>query len=274
MKNICLMFLGFVGMALFVSCNDEIPRTLTGQYVGIDAGNTNFIYLRKGDMQPVDFTAKVNLIAVPQTSPISYTFEIVDSLTDAIENIHYSIVSNSGSIAPGDASGLLPIQIIPDNIEQDESVELTVVLTSADVDLANTKPVTYRISVTCESDLAGTMNYSHENSLTSDVLTGTVELTVFDNMPGVYKFDDFSFGAWGAAYGIDPPTGTITFFHLCGVASIEGIDNYGDSWSLTEVLEADGPNFTFSWANDSSYNEFGTVTLTRQDGKDWPPIIK
>ena len=39
---------------------------------------------------------------------------------------------------------------------------------------------------------------------------------------------------------------------------------------MTEILESDGPNFTFKYEN--TYPEFGTVTLTRTDGGTWPAL--
>ena len=271
MKNIFLLLIAFSGLLLVSSCNDEIPRTLQGEYVGLDNSNTNLIFLRTGSNEPVDFAGRVNLIAVPQSSAINFTYEVVDSLTTAIENVHYTIASNSGSIASGETSGLIPIQILPDNIEQDERLELTIVMTGADVDLANRNPVTFNISVTCESDLAGTVDYVHTDNWTGTDLTGSVEMTVLNNLPGVYKFSDFSFGTFAQA-GIADPTGNHEFTHLCGVVNITGTDQFGETWALEEVIESGGPKFIFRWSD--TYGDFGTVELTRQDGRDWPPMTK
>ena len=272
MKNIYLLVLGITGIFLFNSCNDEIVRTLQGEYVGLDNTTTTFIYLRAGDNQPVDFTGQVNLIAVPQTAPIDFTFEVVDSLSNAIENVHYTLVSNTGTIAAGATSGILPIQINPDNIDEDENIDLTIVLTSADVTLANSNPVIYKISVTCESNLAGTADYVHTENWAGEDFTGTVEFEIFDNTPGTYKISDFSFGSFETLSAGLVPTGTILFTHLCGVVNIAGTDQYGESWKLEEVIESGGPVFKFKWSD--TYGDFGTVELTRQDGNDWPPMTK
>ncbi|NNF22641.1 MAG: hypothetical protein HKN67_11925 [Saprospiraceae bacterium] len=270
MKKYLYSFFVLSFALLASSCNDEIIKTLDGEYITLSSTNTDFLYLRAGDFQAVPMGAEVGLIAAPQASDVSYTFEVVDSLSTAIANLHYSVDSNSGVLPAGDVSGVLPISISPDNIEQDEVLTLALLLTSADLELANDKVVTYTFSITCESELAGTVDYTHFDNFAGQTLNGSTEITLAGMTPGIYRFEDFSFGAWTAAYGIDPPTGTLEFSHICGIVSMYGTDNYGDTWQMDEVVEADGPNFTFKWSN--TYGEFGTVTLTRQDGENWPKL--
>ena len=261
-----LLLMSFILLA--TSCNDEIVKTLDGEYISLNTSNTSFLYLRSGNGLAVDLGASAVLIAAPQSSDITYTFEVVDSLSNAIANLHYTVDNNTGSIPAGETSGLLPIKVNPDNIELEEELTLTIKLTSSAFQLANDSPVTYEFAVTCESELAGTVNYTHTDNFAGATITGSTDITLAGMTPGIYKFGDFSMGAWGEAYNIDPPTGTLLFSHICGVVSLTGTDNYGDTWSMTEVVESDGPNFTYRWEN--TYGEFGTVTLTRADGSNWP----
>lgn len=270
MKKYLYSFFVLSFIMLASSCNDEIIKTLDGEYITLNSQNTNFLYLRAGDFLPVPLGGEVSLIAAPQSTDVNYTFEVVDSLSTSIANLHYNIDSNSGVLAAGDVKGILPISINPDNIEQDENLTLSVKLTSSDLDLANDNVVTFTFAITCESELAGTVDYTHTDNFAGQTLTGSTDIIPDDMTPGLYKFEDFSFGAWGAAYGIDPPAGTLEFSHICGIISLYGTDNYGDTWQMDEVLESDGPNFTFKWSN--TYGEFGTVTLTRQDGENWPKL--
>ena len=263
-----IFILGFIILAS--SCNDEIVKTLDGEYISLSTLNTNFLYLRTGDFQATPMGAEVALIAAPQNSDVSYSFEVVDSLSTAIANLHYIIDSNTGILPAGEVLGVLPVSVNPDNIEQDENLSVAIKLTSSDLLLANEEVVTYTLAVTCESELSGAVDYTHSDNFTGQTLNGTTDITLAGMTPGIYKFGDFSFGAWRAAYDIDPPTGTLEFSHVCGVVSMYGTDNYGDTWSMEEILESDGPNFTFKWMN--TYGEFGTVTLTRQDGENWPKM--
>lgn len=253
------------------SCNDEIVKTLQGSFIGLDTQTTSFLYLRSGDFQPVDLGGMVNLIAAPQSNAVNFNFEVVAEQSDAIENLHYTIDSNTGNIPAGEVAGIVPIKINPDNIEQDEMLTLAVRLTSADLELANSDVVVYNIAVTCESELQGTATYTHFDNFTGGTLTGTSTISLKTTTPGIYIVDDFSFGAWGAAYGIDPPTGTLEWTHICGVFNLTGVDNYTDTWMVDEILESDGPNFTYKWSN--TYGEFGTVTLVRDDGTNWPKLV-
>lgn len=130
---------------------------------------------------------------------------------------------------------------------------------------------TFSISTVCPSDLAGTFDYVHRNMRAGGQecpgeTTGTVTWT--EDSEGSYTLSDASFGLFGNCYGDDPAIGP-RLSDACDVISLSGSDQYGDSYTYS-VVAVDGPTLTLQWNN--TYNDGGTVTLTRQDGKNWPRL--
>jgi hypothetical protein len=133
-----------------------------------------------------------------------------------------------------------------------------------------TSSETLAIPFSCSSALAGKMDYVSTNYFCGgDDLTGEVELT--EDAAGKYLFDDWAFGAYHECYGGPASSwGGLQLEDVCNTISVGGEDSYGDSWEFT-INSIDGAVMNANWVN--TYGEFGTVTLTRQDGADWPPLV-
>jgi hypothetical protein len=257
-------------IVLLDSCAKNEQVTFTGEFIQLPAVfDAAYPRINDGVNTPSGFI--VRLVGAQKSTPVNFSFEVVDTASTAIENLHYVVDANSGSIPANSNEGSVPISIIDDNINPGEVLSLVVRLTSADVALNdNYVRGDYTIQVTCDADLSTSVNFTNFDNFADETFTGEDEFRIFDNTPGVYVVDDFSFGSWPGAYGIDPPTGSLRFRENCGVISLSGTDNYGDTWSMTEIIESGGPNFTFKYEN--TYPEFGTVTLTKADGSDWPSL--
>ncbi|NNE27868.1 MAG: hypothetical protein HKN09_13565 [Saprospiraceae bacterium] len=271
--KILYSFLVLSVFVLFTACEKNQAPIFDGEFLQMSANTpTNFAYPRLNDGMGLPSGFTVILAGSQKSSPVNYTFEI-DSSSTAIENLHYTLDATSGSIPANESIGEIPITILDDNIEPGEVLSIVINLTSADVSLSeNYKTGTHNIQVLCETNVLGTYNYVHTDNFTGMDLSGTGEITRFGTSETEYQFSDFSFGAWDAAYGIDPPSGSLRFNENCGIVSITGTDNYGDNWSMTDIFSSGGPEFSFRFEN--TYGEFGTVTLTRQDGSDWPTFVQ
>lgn len=125
------------------------------------------------------------------------------------------------------------------------------------------------IPFSCSSDLAGTYDYVSTTYFCSGPdLTGEVTITQVSS--GKYTISDWSFGTYPECYGGPAANwGSLQLSDVCNVISVLGVDNYGDSWDIL-IQDVSGQDFTFTWSN--TYGETGTVTLTTQDGSEWPPL--
>lgn len=270
MKKLIYSFIAFSLVIFLDSCSKNELPLFEGEFLQLPASFEGS-YERINDGQTTPSGFKVNLVGAQRSAPTSYTFEVDDAST-AIADFHYVVESNSGTIPANASSGDLPISINDDNINPGEVLTIVVNLTGGDVALNNNYATgSYTIQVTCEADLTTTFSYTNTDNFTGDTFTGTGTFSVFDNTPGVYVVEDFSFGSWAAAYGIDPPSGTLQFRENCGKITLSGTDNYGDTWEMTDISASNGPDFTFTYEN--TYGEFGTVTLTRTDGSSWPSLV-
>lgn len=132
-------------------------------------------------------------------------------------------------------------------------------------------------NIVCPSTLGGTFDYVHTAMLIGpdavpcgpETLTGTV--TWEDLGSGVYQPSDLSFGQYGECWADAPAVASDTrITDACGNLAIVGGDQYGLSYTY-EITDISGSSMTIDWFN--SYNDFGTVVLTRQDGMDWPSSL-
>lgn len=143
-------------------------------------------------------------------------------------------------------------------------------------------PFLYNVNVVCpiSENLAGTHTYVSTNMrrgpsaagvACGGTVTGTVTWTATDT-PGVYRTSDHSFGMFGGSCWGDNPatsaTARVTWFCKSLIAS--GGDQYGDSYTYT-ITSATASAITLNWI--STYNDRGTVVLTRQGGAPWPAIF-
>ncbi len=128
-------------------------------------------------------------------------------------------------------------------------------------------------SVACPSNLGGSISYVHTNlvaagaSCASGPLTGSVTWT--DQGGGTYVPSDLSFGQFAECYSDEPATGSGRISDVCNVISTPGEDQYGDSYTYT-IVNITGSSMTIDWVN--TFDDGGTVVLTRDDGEDWPDL--
>jgi hypothetical protein len=139
-------------------------------------------------------------------------------------------------------------------------------------------------AVICVSDLAGEMDYVHNNIIKGvgggagnpfpGEITGTVTWSPATDangnvLSGKYTSTDITFGQFAFAWG-DNPVVLPTIVDACNDISVSGGDQYGDTYTYN-FSNFNGPTCTINWVN--TYGDAGTVVLTRKDGKDWP-ILK
>ena len=87
---------------------------------------------------------------------------------------------------------------------------------------------------------------------------------------GLYETIDFVYGAYTECYGAGfLPNGNLQINDVCNLIFPSGSSQWGEIYKFSNGVTS-GTGFTYDWEND--YGEFGTVTLTRQDGMDWPPL--
>jgi len=136
----------------------------------------------------------------------------------------------------------------------------------------------YQASVICPSALEGTFDASNV-AWCGDPWTGVVRWE--NEGKGVYNVFvtdangdeqvDMSMGSYWPCYGTDAtlPGGNLKINDACNRLFFTGASRWGEVYSFNSVT-ADGPNLILDWVND--YGEGGVVTLTRQDGNDWPAL--
>ena len=126
--------------------------------------------------------------------------------------------------------------------------------------------------VICTSDLGGTFDYVQTDMFCPGTVSGTVTWT--ETTEGVYVSTDYVFGSYAPCYNAGPVSSdkagvTLKILDACNRISLSGADNYGDTYTYT-IQKTEGTALTLKWEN--TYGEFGTVVLTRQDGKNWPAL--
>jgi len=265
MKKIIYSFLVASLILALASCEKNENKIFGGEFLQFSGPTQDFPYDKINDGSGIPSEFIVNYAGPAKSSPIDYSFSI-DPESKAIENLHYTIDSATGTIPADEFSAQLPITILDDNINPGEILTLIITITSDDVDvLPSAATSTFNISVLCDSDLNTTYSYVNTDLWREGPFSGTGELSGAD---GQYDFSDFSFGAWAGVYNIDPPSGSLKFVENCGIIGYTGLDNFNGTWTIEEVISSGGPEFSFKWSN--TYGEFGTVTLTKEDGTDWP----
>jgi len=249
------------------SCtNEDLVSSVENEFVFLSEENAEKFFSRPGTGESIPAEIFLVYHGQDQNREVNYSFEILESST-AIEGTHFVLDGTSGSFNTENIKAELPISIIPDNLISCQDVTIDIRLISSDIDDTNGGTVTFSLGVEGGSELAGEVTYSHTNNFAGSEINGIANI-IASSAPGLYTVDDFSFGSWGEAYNIDPPTGNLLWSNNCSTIVLSGTDNFGETWEFTEVSVSNGPEFTFTWSN--TYGEFGTVTLTRSDGKNWP----
>ncbi len=136
----------------------------------------------------------------------------------------------------------------------------------------------FNVNLVCPSELAGKYAYSTKGWC-GTVQEGQLELKHEGN--GVYNIfldgnvePDFSMGAYAACYGATAtlPGGTLKMTDSCGKLAYSGTSRWGEDYSFNAVT-VDGANLILDWFN-SYPPEAAVTTITRNDGKPWPPLKK
>lgn len=259
----------------FTACEEPGTSILYDKtFLELDAattvtGSKTYSYLRVDDGQAVPSGFIVTLGSAQLSNPVNFSFEIDVNNSTAIENLHYTVTGNSGTIAANSNTVELPIMIIDDNINPGEQLSIVVELTSADVDInPNYQTATHVVQVTCESSLGGTYTSTTTGTSTDpccpDATTVTGEVTLTDEGGGVYTLSDWSAGLyleWYGVYGITASTdmsGRIT--DVCNTLSGSFGEPFGTTTDVTGSVDPDTGVITYSWSN--GYDDTATVTLT------------
>lgn len=221
-----------------------------------------------------DFDVKIGTM-----SPLSSTadFRIVKVSGDAVEGQDYELVNNGATqIEAGSNLGIIKVRVYGANLSQTIAKTLVFDLVSPSVPKANyNSTISLSLIFGCDSFLAGTYQYSTVNGFGPEQggvhipgpVTGTVTLGQAGD--GIYSISDASFGIYKALYGGTTIASNVRLQDLCGTLSFQGANQYGDTFVISNVV-VNGSNLTFRW--DTSYGEYGTTTLTRTDGTNWPPL--
>lgn len=194
---------------------------------------------------------------------------------DAVEGTDYELLNNGvAQIAAGSNEGFFTIRVYGAGLDLTVPKEVKLKLNSSSLPTTNyNQEQSLFLTYGCPSDLEGEYTYSTVNfgvpgsSQQAGPITGNVTLTQTDS--GVYSISDAAFGVYIALWNApdNVPAIGVNLVDLCGKLSFSGKNQYGDTWTISNVVVS-GANLTFDWI--TSYSEYGTTTLTRTDGTNWP----
>lgn len=204
MKKI-LYSLIIIMAATFTACEDPGTSILYAEeYLELDAattvtGSRIYSYLRVDDGQGLPSGFMVNLGAAQSSSPINFTFE-VDPSSTAIENLHYSLNSTSGTIQANSSTAELPITILDDNISPGEDVALVIKLTGGDIPInPNYELGTHVVDIQCETALAGMytmVTTYHTHDFLPEFSENTQDVELVDEGNDLYTIAGFDGGLY------------------------------------------------------------------------------
>ncbi|MCX8525292.1 hypothetical protein OF897_15345 [Chryseobacterium formosus] len=271
MKNISKFIYLFIVLLSLGACKDGTENSI------YDGESTAFFIdqfaVAKGPAVGYrDFDIRVGTM-----SPLgsAATFSISRLSGNAIAGTDYVILNNgSVEIPAGSNSGVIKIRVYGAGLSSTVAKTLVFDLVSPTVPKANyNNTISLSLIFGCDSALAGTYAYSTTNFFTPDTgvvvttpVTGNV--TLGQSSDGVYTITDASFGGYRVLYGGTTIASGVRLQDLCGKLSFLGTNQYGDSFSISNVV-VNGDKLTFRWS--TSYGEYGTTTLTKTGGN-WPAL--
>ena len=264
------LLLAFSIFFIFSCGSDEEVYTLDVNELRVIDVVTNFSFNKTCNDSEDLIPIQVGKIGPAATTALNYSVTVDMENTTAVEGVHYTLPSNTGSIPAGEFISELNIMVNSNNYADEESVELALIISSTDLDVdSDNSAVTLALTAECSQDLSGDMDFTHTD-LEGNEYSGTV---TFTNTIGTndYKISDFSYGIYGSL-GEDPPSGSIKLVNDCCTIEYVGTDSFlGVAWSIDEIIESGGSVLTYRWSNEFSFADVGgTVSLTRQDGQNWP----
>jgi hypothetical protein len=261
---------------LLTSCDDKGDATGYSNLIvaegvvatiNLDAPLASTQTVREGDQGIYTYNITLNK---PQSIDIHITISQVDGNAD-----DHDFEFTSEIVIPAYATvGVGEIKILNDTDDEDNE---TFKLKIGNVNTSNAQLSSQVLSfeiIDCFSALAGTYDYVTTNvkaptgESATGPLTGTVTFTATADA-GVYALSDASFGGWVGLYGPDNFATGLKFVDLCGEITYSGDDQYGDSYTFSNLV-INGSSMSFHWEND--YGEYGDTTLTRPDGSNWPNL--
>ena len=259
---------------LFHSCEEHMPPLFSDFSLLFfdDEVQDEFDLIKNEDGQPIDASFVIKYVTSDATDA---NFEIeIDPSSTAEEGRHYTMGSNrSFTIAVGDDSVVIPYQILDDNFN-DEEVTLTLNIINSNVTVdAGLGSSTHSISIFCNDDISGDVDYVHEATDMNGrefTYNGSMKIETLGFTGKEFKVEDMSYELLGE-FGQEDLSDGLKYVVDCGAISIGGRDGSSEEWTLEEVIESGGPVLTYRWTNP--YGMFGTVSLTRTDGGDWPALV-
>lgn len=277
MKKNKFIYLLMALMFAFTACDEPGSDILWEEsFVELDAatsanGARTYTFLRQNNGINLASGFELNLASRSLDQAVNVTFEIVAATTDAIENVHYVVNSNSVTFAPGEHVVELPIDIIVDGIEAGEQLDIDIRIVSADVEIGSGfGQAVHTIQITCNSDIGGTYTSTTTGTSTDPccptetTVTGTVTLT--DEGDGFYTISDWSAGLyleWYDVYGITATTDlTAEIRDICDGISADFTEPFNTATELRGSRDAATGVITYTWVN--GYGDQATVVLTPQ----------
>ena len=279
MKNLFYFLIASFSMLLFACEEPGTSVIFDENFLELDAATTvtkerTYSYLRENNGIPKASGFKVNLGARQRNVPVNFTFEIIDSTSTAIENLHYTVGSFSHTIPANTSVVDLPIEILADNIDAGEQWRITVKIQSQDVPA---HPLysegTHIIQVSCPpnpSDWVGTYNTMASGDVGDGSggaaqqysnLTGEVTITQ-TSTPSVYQFSDMSFNLYPGRFGDVAPVGRFRENCATSLTDIGDADRYGDPFTINGTRDPTNGTITLTWKN--TWGDSGNVVLTRK----------
>ncbi len=263
MKKISLLLVALLFVGVFTGCEEEDTFPFDTQGAVISLSNIAGFF-DKTDPSSV-YSFDVSTLGEGVSS-----FDVLKSYNGGSPVTHTTISQVPATVSVTLAEALNGLGITENDLEIGDQITFSfgnVQTGSGAYDSATST----NAGVACSSVLAGTYDFSTSDYFCAgDPVTGQATWTEVG--PGLYEIDDWAYGSYQACYG--GPAGSWGMLQLkdvCNQITIEGTDNYGDSWSFSGVT-VDGSNLTLEWTN--TYGELGTTVLTRTDGTVWPELVK
>ena len=202
MKKLYTLFAVALAAVAMTSCFDD-PGTETffsgNQVEFADAKLPNgaaFTAVRASETQTDVFDLGLNRVSTDASEAITVNVE-VDPSSTAVEGVHYTLTSNTGSIASGAFIGNFPVTVLTGNIDPAETPDLVLNITSATG--AEVSPnygsITLKIRVVCPSDISEETD-TWAGTTVSRFGTDVAEVTVTPLGGGQYVISDVSTGLY------------------------------------------------------------------------------
>lgn len=264
------LHLGIIAISIGItSCYDD-PGTdilFSGAFIELDAAGTpafnrTFTYLRLNDGNSIASGFKVNLASAP-TGAVNFTYAI-NAASTAVDGLHYVVNSTSGTIAAGEFSTLLAIDIMPDNISAGERLNIIIELISADIEInPEYDSAGHIIQISCPPNIpAGGTWTGVTTEGAFGVFANDPAVVITDEGDGVtYSISDGAAGFWFAFGGTEGPG---KFTNICDAIIMTASSDFGSfgtdpaNGAPEGTFDPVGLVLTIPWYNPN--NDFGDIS--------------